>query len=477
MLPVYEEKNHTPKAPTLLMISLVIVLFSKDIGIFWDNVLFVSKMGKHLFSTGLFNWNFPNTFDPGHPPFTAFIMAIGWTIFGKSLAISHWIMLPFIFGLLWQLHSFVTFFIEKKSHQFWAYLLVLADPSLLSQLVLVNPEVIQLFFFFSALNALLRRNMVMKIISLAFLGITTYRGMMLCGGIFFIELLYHLLVKKGSLKKFFTTRLILEYFLGALPAILYITWRLLTKGWLISNPLEHWGNALVYHSFADFITNFGRNMVVLIHRFSDFGRLVILLFAFLTLWNKRNNISWKKISLPIIIVACSTIVVASVSLVIKNPMGHRYFIASYLALALLAYILIEHVKRRRTIYAFLILALLGGNFIIYPDKISQGWDASLAHLPYWGIHEKAINYINEHPEINIERTASFFPNKTQIDNIQLNGDKRSFTDFSGNEKFVFYSNVFNIGDNQYKTLKNNYTPFKTFQKWKIRIVLYKKKEV
>ena len=48
---------------------------------FWDNVLFASKMGNQLYYNDLFNWTMPDSFDPGHPPFLGFLLAITWKIF------------------------------------------------------------------------------------------------------------------------------------------------------------------------------------------------------------------------------------------------------------------------------------------------------------------------------------------------------------------------------------------------------------
>lgn len=152
------------KILVLSILSIVIVLFSLEIGMFWDNVLFASLMGNPLYENGILNWNsIPLENDPGHPPFLATLLATVWRLFGRSLSVSHWVMLPFIFGLLWQICSFVSFFVKDKSFLIWAYLLVVLDPTLLSQLVLVNPEVIQLFFFFIALNAVLKGGGIFEI--------------------------------------------------------------------------------------------------------------------------------------------------------------------------------------------------------------------------------------------------------------------------------------------------------------------------
>ena len=60
---------------TFFLISCCIVYYFKDGGFFWDNTIFGYQMGNHLYNNGLFNFNFPDSFDPGHPPFLALLLA------------------------------------------------------------------------------------------------------------------------------------------------------------------------------------------------------------------------------------------------------------------------------------------------------------------------------------------------------------------------------------------------------------------
>jgi len=458
----------------LLILSILIVLYSLNIGMFSDNVLFASKMGNALFQSGIFNWgSIPLEIDPGHPPFLATLMAVGWTLFGKSLVVSHLMMLPFVFGLMWQLVSFISFFVKDKFLIICSFLLVIADPTLLSNLVLVNVEIIQLFFFFVAINAILRSNSFFKIVGLALLSVVSYRGMMLCGGVFIIDAVMHIVFKKRTIKSFFTEQRILEYSVAALPAVIYLIWRLLTKGWIISNPLEIWGSAWHYSTVQEFLNNFFRNIIVLVQRFIDFGRLIPLLFVAITLFIKRKSLKWAEISPLIIIFFFSTIVIYVISLLINNPMGHRYFLPSYLAMGLLSFLLIREYNAKKTIYGILLGCLILGNLIVYPDRFAQGWDASLAHLPYWNLRKDAIRYMDDRG-LSVAETASFFPNSTSIDNIDLNGDMRSFISFTGSEKYVLYSNVYNLSDEDYDVLQNEYRILKTFERFNVRIELMQK---
>lgn|GEM_PF-394959 len=471
-----EEKMNYKKLTIFILLSVVIVLSSLEFGVFWDSVLFVSKMGIPLFENGFYNWqSIPLESDPGHPPFLASYMAVGWSIFGKSLAVSHWMMLPFIFGLLWQLLAFVSFFVKEKIAQIAAFVLVVADPTLLSQLVLVNFEVLQLFFFFVAINGILYNKSWLKVLGLALLGLVSLRGMMLCAGVFLIDFFIHLYYYRKSLKSFFTIQMVLEYSFASLPAAIYIVWRLMVKGWIISNPLQLWGSAWEYDSVADFFKNFARNIVVLGHQITDFGRVIPVLFVISTLFVKRKSLQWKPFLPVVITILFSTSVIMIVSLLINNTMGHRYFIPVYLAVNLLAFMLIHQFKQYKLVYAGLLCALLFGNFIVYPDKFSQGWDSSLAHVPYWGLRRDAIKYLDEN-EIPIAETATFFPNSTTIDNVELNGDLRSFPYFTGEQPYVLYSNVYNLTDEEFDLINKKYRIIKTFNKYNIRVELMKMRD-
>ena len=78
-------------------------------------------------------------------------------------------------------------------------------------------------------------------------------------------------------------------------------------------------------------------------------------------------------------------------------------------------------------------------------------------------------------KIPITETASFFPNQTSIDNIELNGDSRSFSNFTGKESYVLYSNVYNLNDADLSLLETDYKTIKSFQKRRVKVnVLIKK---
>lgn len=452
-------------------LSAVIFALSLDNGMFWDNVLFASKMGNHLYNTSLLNWYIPDTYDPGHPPTLGFLLAILWKIFGHKLWVSHLLMIPFSVGLLYQIYLLVSFYIKKKLIVFLGLFLIIVDPTLSTQFVIVNPELIQLFFFFLAINSILYKKSNLKIIALIFLSIISFRSMMLCAGVFLFDFSNSLLINKQKLKSILTIKFITTYLIGSIPALIYIAWRLIEKGWIQTHPSSPWVNLWHLASIKEII----RNIIILGHRYTDFGRIFIYIFIIYNFIKFKNNIFTKNVNQLILLSITSIITIIVTSILTTNSFGHRYFIVSYIVLTLLAFVILStFYKRKKIIYSFLLLSLITGNLWIYPRNIAQGWDATLAHLPYYNLRTEAINYLDK-KSIEIEDVGTFFPNVTKIDNVDLSGDMRSFTSFNGQNNYLFYSNVYNLSDEEYEIIDTKYTLVKQFNKFNIDVNIYKHK--
>lgn len=449
-------------------LSLGIFLFSYDFGLFWDNVLFASKLGNHLYYNHIFNWIIPNAFDSGHPPFLGFLLAVLWKIFGHHLWVAHLVMLPFTFGFFYQLFKFVFYFTKSYTRSFFGFLLIIIDPTLSAQLIIVNPEIIILFFFFLAINAILYKNNLLKVIALLFLSLISLRSMMICSGIFLFDVLNNLIIHKK--RPVLTLKFILNYIIGSIPGVLYLLWRYIEKGWFLTHDNSPWANN---HQFVN-LKLFIRNGIVLIQRYADFGRIVLLFFLIFSFVKFHKKIL-KQYQQLVLLAFLPISVVLILSLLSTNPFGHRYFIISYIVLNLMVFLILIHFyKKRKALYILFVLALITGNLWIYPKKIAQGWDASLAHVPYYTLRDQAIKYL-DNENIPIEKTASFFPNLCTIDEVDLNNDQRRFEQYNEHNAYIFYSNVYNLSDAAYDDLDKNYTIIKQFKKFRIHIYILKRK--
>lgn len=452
--------------------GVIIFLVSMNYGMFWDNVLFASKMGNHLYENDILNWNIPNSFDPGHPPFLGFLLAITWGILGQSLWASHLLMLPFTVGILYQLHKLIFLFTKSSRNSLFGVLLILCDPTFSATLVLVNPETIILFFFFLAVNGVFYQQNKWKFIGLFFLSIVSFRSMMLFAGIFLFDVFNQKYIYRKSFTRIFNKNLILLYFLSSIPAVIFISWRLITKGWLQTHPDSPWSSLWRFPSFKEALTN----IVVLFWRYLDYGRIFILFFLVIGLfylWNKANIPSVIKQLFVLSITSVFFVILASIFS--TNAFGHRYFTASYILLILCSFLILCKLSNyKRLIYLALLIGLITGNLWIYPEKVSQGWDATLAHIPYHSLRTQGIKFLEEE-KINLEEVGTFFPNYNSQNQITLNGDSRTMDHFDNSSNYVFYSNVYNLNNDELKNLRNNYLEIKRFSSFQIYISILKRK--
>tara|TARA_R110002094_G_scaffold22204_4_gene34469 strand:- start:783 stop:1187 length:405 start_codon:yes stop_codon:yes gene_type:complete len=100
------------------VLGILIFLVSNQNGMFWDNVLFASKMGNQLYYNSIFDWTMPDAFDPGHPPFLGFLLTVSWKLLGHHLWVSHLVILPFTIGFFYQLFRFISCFIDTIQLQY-----------------------------------------------------------------------------------------------------------------------------------------------------------------------------------------------------------------------------------------------------------------------------------------------------------------------------------------------------------------------
>jgi ABC-type enterochelin transport system ATPase subunit len=68
--------------------------------------------------------------------------------------------------------------------------------------------------------------------------------------------------------------------------------------------------------------------------------------------------------------------------------------------------------------------------------------------------------------------ATFFPNYTLLNTIDLSGDTRSFSKFNGKNKYVIYATVYNISCEDLSKLDKNYSILKQFNNLNINITIY-----
>lgn len=456
----------TAKNNVFLILSFLIVisllLSNLNNGFFWDTVHYGSSHANYYFSTNFSNLIVPDEIDSGHIPTFGMYIAFIWQVFGRTLANSHLAMLPFAIGIVWQLYRLCNKFIKPEFAGI-VLLLIIADPTLLSQITLVSPDVPMVFFFLLGVNAVLKNKKWLLAFSIILLFLTSMRGVMVSLCILFLDLYFNIIFK-GKLHLIIIT--LLKRSLIYLPALMvfifFNLYHYLEKGWVFTHKDSPWANCANPVDMKGFLFNIG----LLGWRILDYGKIGIwFVFFVLLLKYKNQTFKLKESRILFFFIICLILFVHVNMLWASNLLAHRYFIPFNIIFSLLcATILFSdyvNIKLKYSLTLIWLLVLISGNFWIYPPKIAKGWDSTLAHLPYYKLRSQAIGYL-DHEHINFKEVQSFFPNTATLDRIDLNNDPRNFDNFDGKSKYVFYSNIYNIDDNAYNKIINEYKVVKNF---------------
>jgi len=441
---------------------------------FWDTIQLGSRHANYYFTNNFSNLLLPQTIDSGHIP--AFGMYIGffWKCFGRTLLVSHLAMFPFVLGIIWQLKKLLSFYFDKK-YLGLAFLLIILDPTLLSQITLISPDVALVFFFLFSWNSIINNNKILLSIGIILLFLTSMRGMMVSFCLFLIDIFYNLNSKKTFKNIFnFSLKRSIIYLPALLLFISFSIYHYIEKGWIGFHSDSPWAECF---ERVDNIKGFIFNLGILTWRILDFGRIGIwIVFSILVLIYKQKIFKDKSIYPLVFIFICFLIILPSNMVWAKNLLGHRYLLPIYITFAILvAKILFStstNLKLRKVLTIIWLLFIVSGNFWVYPNKISQGWDSSLANLPYFNLREQAMQYIENH-DIDISEVATFFPNLSTIDDIDLNNDFNKFKSYTKGDKYLIYANVYNISDEVYDDICNNYTLIKEFKSPTVHMGIYK----
>ena len=457
----------------------VVILLTLHAPFFWDKDLILSKRAFWFTEHG-FNLVLPNSFDNGYPPALSLILALLWSIFGKSLILGHLLMLPFALGIIYQFYRFISKMSNNKRFIHFTLILLLIDTTLMSQIVVVSNDLLLMFFFFLSLNAILYKKRNLLYISILGLALSHFRGIMACVIVFLFDIFVAYQTFKNS--RLIVRKLLLlvpQYLPGFFVVLAYGIYHYVTTGWVLTHANSPWRYCYERVDFMGFIFNIG----ILGWRLIDFGRLFIWIFlalAIIQLFRKKNVMDNHIRNLSLLIILSGIVLFPSM-LIYKVLSSHRYLLPLYSLVTILAgYLLFEKSVlsiKPKIIFSILLIGMITGNLWIYPDNVAKGWDSTIAHLPYHSLRKKMIRYI-ENKKINFASVGSEVPNTNPQKYYYLNDDERFFPlkDFK-KDTYIFYSNVFNMfTDRELDKLKNQWILVKEYRCLQVKVQLYQNPE-
>jgi hypothetical protein len=460
-------------------IAIILILFlfiaTLENAFFWDTVQLGSLHANFYYENNFSEFLLPKRIDSGHIPAFGMYIAFAWKVFGRTLLVSHLAMLPFILGMFWQIHKLVSYFF-KDHHKGIVFLLLLIDTVLLGQITLVSPDVPLLMFFFMAFNFILTDKKKLLSLTIIFLFLTSMRGMMISFCLLFIDIWLNAELTKKYKQSFLN---LVKRSLIYLPALFvfigFSYWHYTSKGWIGYHDDSPWAASFKAVGFNGFAKNIG----VYIWRLLDFGKIAPVIVA-LILGSMYLKKYWSLFKGRILILALLIFVLLfPINMMwATGLLAHRYLLPVTMLFSLsAAYFLMNSslsLVLKRGIIMVWITVTLSGHFWIYPDKIAQGWDSSLAHLPYYNLQKEAIRYFDDN-QIELEQVETFFPSQGAIDFFFLNGDQRIIDGYEGKRNYVIYSNINNLSDEEYDYIHSSaYTLIETLESNRVFIKIFKK---
>jgi len=490
---------------SLVGFTLFLLAFS-DAVFFWDTVSQASKRGNFYYETGFQQLLLDPDLDSGHPPFFNLFIGLSWTIFGRTLLVSHLVMLPFVLGIVYQIYLLIKHLFRPK-YRWLVFLIAIADTTFLAQSILISPDIVMLFGFLLCLNGIWEGKKWKIIIGSFLMPFVSIRGILLT---MVTALIYFLTkyreVSEGKLKTLFesigqekkpfwssffnASKLTILLFLPVgICLIGYLFYHFQATGWWISSPNPKW---VVHRQTNDFY-NIARNIGLMGWRFLDNGRIICSLLLLLLFFRKFAGLSPHKLtksgrpsklarnkSGQFIFLSLFSffLVFGPIFIFFSVAINNRYLLPAFLLLHLLVVWLILDKKigfanPKPWLFAVLI-ALLSGSFWVYPKHIAQGWDGTLAHLPYYQLREQLLDFIDKE-NIPLEQIGTEFPCKGKLDFYDLSNRTKGLADkdFEKN-KYIFYATVMNdFTDEELRALDEDWTIVKAFRQWPIEVILYK----
>ncbi len=439
----------------------------KDFFFFWDTVQLGSRHAHWYFEQQFQYFFLPEEIDSGHPPVFGMYLALWWLLLGKTLWVSHLAMVPFHLGVL-----YLTVKISRKLapdlHPLWLIAWFFVDPMIAGHFVLVSPDVPLVFFFLLVFWGFLEQKNWGVLLGVLGLSTISMRGMMVAAGLYFWFLLWDFSNFKSWLDRAISKALL--FIPGAVLALLYLYLHYHHTGWFGYHEDSPWAPMFERVGIKGMIFNVG----LLGWRLIDFGRIFEWIALGILLWKLGIKTVWQHSKRWIWLFVIILTVIGGVLIQYKYLVGHRYLMPAIIAFHFLVFHLLDRLpKGKNWIWTLVFVGLLTGNLWVYPRNIAQGWDSTLAHLPYYSLRMQMIDFIEKN-NISYNQIGTDFPNLADRKYIDLIDASKQFTDKDlEKNKYIFYSNVFNgFSDKELNELKEQWKVVHRLEKGTVEVILY-----
>ena len=467
------------KSPyTYLYLGAIVFLVSsfflfKDLPFFWDAIS-KSYRAHWIYDNHFEHLILPTEIGSGHPSLWPILLALFWTIFGKSLLAVRFLLLLVNIGVAFQILAFFKTILKISVSPFFV-LFVFLDPTLLAQTTSLNNDMLLLFFSLWSLNSVLKQQKGYLFLALTGALFTNLRGIYVFLALAIIQYAYF---KYRLLKT--NKKLWLPFMFSAVVFFIYCCVHYIKLGWVIITPNPAYSD----HRNAAPLKNIAINMIVYVKNFMEYGRVIVyailglLIIIYWKFKTHKNNPEQRTFLLIVIPILAFGAIFFLGMVPFTNPIGTRYFMIVFILLMCLFIYLMHQVKPKfsKLLYGAVIVALISGHFWVYPATLSQSWDSSLCYINYYSIEEKMEHYLDDHSiKKNNIGTRVRLNERAFANLIDLkNNDYYSKFDLDSNA-YILLSNIENYTkDDELLYVINNWKHIKTFKKLGVFLSLYQR---
>lgn len=471
----------------LLLPYMVLLIVTQSNGLFYDTTQFAGDVPNWYYFNNFSTIVLPDLFDSGHPPGFGLYLAALWKLFGRTLEVSHWAMLPFLFLNAYQTVRFAHILFPNANRKAWGLsILLLTQTTLLAQSTLVSPDVIVYGAGLWMLNSVFRKDNTGLSLAVILVACISTRGMSIAFILFFVKWLYDFRTANTTV---LTTgfKALLPFLAGGLVGAGYMLFHYQLKGWVVPTAGTPWGYAFEKVSGMELL----KHQVVLLVRIVDLGNVlsVLLALALMVLYRFRTTqfdfASEAKQRLHMLMVLSLLLFVCTVFplTLYKGLLSQRYLLFFTTVVIATGYSLLMHYKIQVKTQAILLMSMivvqLSGSFWVYPKNLSLSWDCMLTHLPYYELRQDFIQYFEEH---DIDRTAvvTEFPMHKSGQTIDYSADTLRYQVLNevplDSVEYLWYSNVCNALLKQKPYFEEHFTQLKYIKNGRVEMILYRRKK-
>jgi hypothetical protein len=445
-------------------------LYTISYPFFWDTIQLSSKHAS-FFIDHLDTLFLPTEIDSGHMPLFGYLLGLWWWVLGKTLVSSHMFMLPMLVGVL--TYSFKLSYLLVKDKAVWLWVCLMIEPAFITQSTLVSPDVMLMLGFYIFLYGLLSKTYIVGIGALILVS-SSNRGFAVFAAIWTAHLIFIYLDRK-DIKGF------MVQILYCLPAVLvYFTYQYLhfqKFGWIGFHESMEWAPSFEKVDGVGIV----KNILIMIWRFVDTGRVVVMLLCALImigLWKSNSEVSSKITPFKFYLLSL-IIFLAILTVPYAYLTGHRYYMPIYhLSILIVVGSVVDRFEwlKARLILFGLIFTFIVGHFIVYPRGVAMGWDTTLACIPYQTLRIEMIEYIDSEG-LARDKIGSGFPNLSSSKFVDLNNKDDAFVAFDlRSNEYVLYSNVFNEMEvKDYEALEIEWEKLKSLVNGSVEMTLYQRR--